>query len=81
MDSEEALRRGSAFQIFDDGHAQNLCALVDGGPKCCLVQPKMKMEVKALSETVSTTSIDRLLNGHAYTRRKLVVQPAENSRL
>lgn len=53
---------------------------MDDNLECSLIQLKVKMKVKVPSVTINT-SIDRLLDDHAYKRQKLIMQPAEHNRL
>lgn len=69
-DREEALKHGCTHPKLDDGYIQTLCIIVDDNPECSLVQLKMKMEVEVPGVRIRRSTIDLLLDGHVYTRRK-----------
>lgn len=79
-DREEASKRGHAKPKFDDDYIEKLCSIVDDNPELSLKQLKTRMEILVPDKTIAISSIDRLLDGHGYTRKKLSIQPVERNR-
>ena len=76
---EKRLKPGSSRVKFDEVYVQRLCTLVDNNPALTLRQLKEQIEKDFSEITISTSSIDRLLDGHHYTVKKMVIQPVERN--
>lgn len=79
-DRDVALKRGLSKRKFSDDYVKHLCSVVDDKPEFTLKQLKSRMEIDIPDVTISVSSIDRLLDGHGYSRKKLTIQPIERNR-
>ena len=80
-DREYALKRGSPRRKFTEEHITRLCSAVDDNPTMTLRQLKHVLEEDFSGITISISTIDRLLDGHHYSLKKMVNQPAERNHL
>ena len=80
-DREKTLKPGIPRTKFTDEHTKYLCELVDDNPGLSLRQLKAYMENAFPGNTISKSSIDRLLDGHHYTLKKMTIQPMERNTL
>ncbi|KAF5403097.1 hypothetical protein PHET_03379 [Paragonimus heterotremus] len=80
-DREVALKRGFAKRKFSDEYVKHLRSVLDENPYFTLMQLKTRMETDMPDITISISSIDRLLDGYCYSRKKLSTPPEDQGHL
>lgn len=78
-DREVAGKPGSSKSKFTPEFVTQLCKYVDDNPCSTLTQIKEHMDRNNPTIAVSTSSINRLLDGHHYSMKKVTIQPTERN--
>lgn len=79
-DRETPMRSGSSKVKFSADYVKALCDMVDANPEFSLRQLCEGMSVIYPEINISKSSVDRLLDGHGYSMKKMTIQPIERNR-
>lgn len=72
--------RGGSKSTFNVDVLTSLTKLVDDHPTYTLKQLKSELQRQRPGLAISTSSIDRLLDGHGYSLKQVSLQPADRNR-
>ncbi|KAG0428404.1 hypothetical protein HPB47_024609 [Ixodes persulcatus] len=72
--------RGGSKSTFNVDVLTSLTQLVDDHPTYTLKQLKSELQRQLPGLAISTSSIDRLLDGHGYSLKQVSLQPADRNR-
>ncbi|XP_064483063.1 uncharacterized protein LOC135395906 [Ornithodoros turicata] len=79
-DREETKKRGGAITRYGDEIVRKLKVIVDENASLTLVQIRDIVTQQCPGVTISTSSVNRLLDGHGYTIKLLSCQPVDRNR-